>query len=78
MQRYARVLAPARVIRSDLPPDPDAQADMTWLKINADVYRGQWVALQSGELLASARTHPELMEQIDHPEEKTILITPVY
>src|SRR5262245_44275742 len=32
LQRYARVLAPPKIIRTDLPADPSITADADWLK----------------------------------------------
>jgi hypothetical protein len=78
MQKYARILAPSKIVDSHLPPDPDAAADMQWLKINEEEYRGRWVAMRSGVLLASASSRKELLVQIENPKDKSILITLVY
>ena len=64
LQKMSRLLAPARVIRSDLPPDPAVRVDHEWLLANRDEYRGQWVALRSGTLLATAPTVKELKAHV--------------
>ena len=58
------ITAPARVIRSDLPPDPAVRVDHEWLLANRDKYRGQWVALQSGTLMGTAPTVKELRAHV--------------
>jgi hypothetical protein len=78
LQKFARILAPPRVIDAHLPPDPNAGADIEWLKTHADEYRGQWVAIQGGELLASAPTMQELAAIIGNPKGTGILVTKVY
>lgn len=78
MQQLAHLLAPARVIQSNLPPDPHAGLDMRWLKQHGDEYRGQWVALDHGKLLGAAPTYKELAQKIGSPIGKNILVTPVY
>ena len=65
LQVTSRVLAPPRVLRTDVPPDPSWRANRVWLSSHADEYRGQWVALQEGELLAFAATVGALRSQLD-------------
>ena len=78
MQKYARILAPAKIVKSHLPPDPEGAKDMRWLKEHHDEYRGQWVALLHGELLATASSLKELIQQIGDPRGTNILVTQVY
>jgi len=78
MQKYANGLAPAKIVSPGLPPDTNAAADMQWLKTNGENYRCQWIALQAGVLLATAPTGKQLLEQLENPKDKSILITPVY
>lgn len=78
MQKYARILAPSRVVDAHLPPDLDAAADMRWLKAHREEYRSQWVALRGGILLVAASTRKDLLTQLENPKDKSILITPVY
>jgi len=42
----------------------DLQKNYDWLKTNALDYAGQWVALDSGQLVAQANTLKELLSQI--------------
>jgi hypothetical protein len=64
LQKYARILAPPRIIRNNLPPDPTIRANREWLKAHGGEYKGQWIALRNGELLGTASTLGELKEQI--------------
>jgi hypothetical protein len=56
IQKYARILAPAKILRSDLPSDPQAQANWRWYREHGDQYRGRWVMVKNGELLDSAES----------------------
>jgi len=53
-------LTAPRVLRDDLPPQPGLVDDHTWLKQHSEEYRGQWVALCNGTLVAAAPTGSEL------------------
>lgn len=63
LQKAARILAPPKVIRH-LPADPTIRANQDWLRGNCTAYRGQWVALQNGQLLATADSFGELTKRI--------------
>ena len=76
LAKMARILAPPRVIRSDLPPDPSIAADMDWLRAHYDEYRGQWIALRNGQLLGTAGSLSELADKIG--DIKGVLLAPVY
>ena len=76
LAKMARILASPKVIRSDLPPDPSAAADMDWLRAHYDEYRGQWVALRAGALLGTGNSFGELADKIG--DIKGILLAPVY
>lgn len=54
-----RILAPPKVLGTS-PANPSAGRDLEWLCQYASEYRGQWVALRSGEFLAAAPTAREL------------------
>ena len=49
LKKMAYILAPPKVIASNLPPDPSARGNMAWLKKHWDDYWGKWVALCGGE-----------------------------
>jgi hypothetical protein len=53
IERLGRMLAPAKVLRTNLPPDPGVLQNHEWLKKHASEYRKRWVALQNGKLLSS-------------------------
>jgi len=76
LQKYARVLAPPKVTRSNLPPDPTLKTNHAWLKTHGDAFRGQWVALRDGQLLGMATSLQALVEQVG--EAKDILFTKVF
>ncbi|HYM01080.1 MAG TPA: hypothetical protein VEZ90_19130, partial [Blastocatellia bacterium] len=56
VKKFARVLAPPRIVASNPRPDPGIRANREWLKAHASEYSGQWVALRAGELLGAARS----------------------
>jgi excisionase family DNA binding protein len=76
LQKMARILAPARVVRSDLPPVPSVRVNQDWLRAHADEYKGRWVALRDGILLAVASTLGELKAQLGTLD--GILVTKVF
>ncbi len=64
LPRAARVLAPPTVRQSKSPADPSRRANHEWLKANQAEYRGQWVALQKGKLLASGDSLKAVTDQV--------------
>ncbi len=60
LQNAARILAPPRVVRTGVPPDQSLEANQAWLHAHAREYRGQWVALHKGRLVAASATPHEL------------------
>ena len=64
LQKMARILAPPRTVRANLPPDPSVRPNIEWLRTHAAEYRGRWVALQSGALVASSPTARGLREKL--------------
>ena len=75
LQKYARVLAPPKVVRSDLAPTPSVKANRNWLKEHVQSYKGRWVALRNGELKGVANSLDELVTQLG--DTKGILLTRV-
>lgn len=75
LQKYARVLAPPKVVRSDLAPTPSVKANRNWLKEHVQSYKGRWVALRNGELKGVANSLDELVEQFG--DTKGMLLTRV-
>lgn len=76
LQKFAYLLAPPKVIARDLPPDPAIRANRDWLRIHRVQYRGQWVALRNGELLATAASLHALTQQFGIT--RNILFTKVF
>jgi hypothetical protein len=72
----ARVLAPPRVLRADLPPDPGIRANMDWMEREAANYPGQWVAVKDGVLVASAPSVSALKERV--PDLRGHFVVKVY
>jgi hypothetical protein len=64
--QWQRVLAPA-VSRISLNQelDSDPMPDVSWIRQHGGDYRGQWVALLEGELLASSRSLDEIMFHLE-------------
>ncbi|MEZ4714400.1 MAG: hypothetical protein R3A44_44880 [Caldilineaceae bacterium] len=60
LQKAARILAPPKVLRRNLAPDPTLRANHNWLRTHRLEYSGQWVALRNGQLLASGDSLQEL------------------
>lgn len=69
LRETARVLAPpaARTVarRTELEPDKDR----AWIAANRDEYRGRWVALHNGDLVAVAETPERLVEELNGRED---------
>lgn len=78
LQKMAHILAPPRVTVSPTPPDPSRKGNMTWLKNHWEAYRGKWVALRSGELLAVADSMNALLEQVGEVKNTNIMVTPIW
>jgi hypothetical protein len=60
----ARILAPGKVLRANLPPDPGVLQNHHWLKRNASEYKKRWVALENGNLLLSGDSIAELKSKL--------------
>lgn len=78
VQRYAYILAPAKITTS--PSDPERrktiQANREWMKENRANYRNRWVALRSGKLLADAASVDELADIVG--DLKGLFFTVIY
>ncbi len=73
IQKYARVLAPPKVVSRRLPPNVSRKANRDWLMAHSGEYKGQWVAVRNGELLGEAKSLKELVEKIGNTED--VLLT---
>lgn len=71
IQRAARVLAPPIARRTKLPAARGLTASRAWLRAHAKEYRGQWVAVREGELLANGDTLEALEDVIGRGRKAT-------
>jgi len=69
LQKMAHILAPPKVKVSKRASGASRRKDFAWLKQHSAQYRGQWVALKDGELVAAAATLPELKAQVASPKD---------
>lgn len=76
LRKYADILAPPKVTKSDRPPDPTLKANRDWLMAHTETFKGLWVALRNGELLGSATSLELLVAQLDNT--KDTLLTRVF
>lgn len=76
LQKMARILAPPRVVSTDAPPSPSLRANQDWLRAHVNEYRGQWVALLDGSLVAVAPSARELKGRLDSTE--GLMVTRVF
>ncbi len=78
LRKYARVLATPKLLRANLPADLGPRADLIWFREHSASYRGKWVALRHGTLLADAPTLQEVLAKIGDPKAiKGLLLTRV-
>lgn len=76
LQKMARILAPPRVVEIEKPSTTSVRANQAWLRTHADRYKGQWVALRDGALLASAETARELKWRLESTD--GVMLTRVF
>jgi len=78
LQKMAYILAPPKVTVGKGGPHPGIKADQVWLKTHWDEYRGRWVALRNGQLLAVADSLDGLVEPVGEIKNTGILVTPIW
>lgn len=64
LEGWQKVLAPAKVLRRLPADEPDRTEDIRWLDTHWQEYRGQWVALLGGELLAYAASLKDVLAKL--------------
>jgi len=74
--KYAHVLAPPKVTVDKRPLNRDTEVNQDWVRQHRNQYRGQWVALCNGHLLASANSINQLIEQLS--DKKGVFLTAIY
>jgi hypothetical protein len=72
LRRMYQFLRAPQVLNADLPPVPSLKANRHWMQTHATKYRGQWVALKDGGLVASAPTVYELKARVGDLEDHFI------
>lgn len=77
LQKYARILAPPQVLRTSA-RQVDVLANIEWLKANKSEYKGKWVAIKNGQLMASADSHDELIAGTGKTKGRSILVSHLY
>ncbi len=69
LRRAHKVLNPGvATVRPGRDHQRDRKKELDWLRHHSDAYRGKWVALLEGRLLAAAESFEELMDSIPGPE----------
>jgi hypothetical protein len=76
LRKMAHILAPPRVVNADIPPTPSVRANQAWLRDHAHEYKGQWVALQEGTLLAVGAAAREVWERLESTD--GVMLTKVF
>ena len=61
---WQRVLAPARILGRSPADEPDRTEDFRWLDTHWQEYKGQWVALFGGELIAHGASLDDLLTKL--------------
>ncbi|MCB9010127.1 MAG: hypothetical protein H6656_22605 [Ardenticatenaceae bacterium] len=78
LQKLARLLAPPGAKSVPGQGNPSWQANRNWLHQHWGDYRGYWVALRDGQLLAVADDVNGLVAQVGPLKDRNILITPIW
>jgi hypothetical protein len=65
LAHWAEVLAPAKFLRFSPATGTDVRDDVRWFDEHGQEYRGQWVAVLKGEMLAHASTYEDLRATLD-------------
>ena len=60
------------------PARPDVAANMKWMKLHANEYRGQWIALKNGSLLGAARAFSDLIAITGNVKNTGVLVTMIH
>lgn len=76
LRKMTRILAPARVVNADVLPTPSVGANQAWLRDHADEYKGQWVALREGTLLAAGATARGVWNRLESTD--GVMLTKVF
>lgn len=69
LQRAARMFAPGKVRTVQGMPRKGLKESHEWMKNHAEAYRGQWIAVNQGQLIGAAPTLDELRTIIRQHED---------
>ena len=72
IQRYARILSSPDVPFYQLSRKPDTPLNLNWVIRHREHYRGRWVALEKGHLIADASSLDELFAQVGKEKMKDL------
>ena len=72
------IFAPPQVTVSQRQPLPGIRLNTEWLTAHGDEYRGKWVALRAGTLVAAADSVNDLLKITGDVRGKDIFITPIH
>jgi hypothetical protein len=72
------IFAPPRITISTRQPSTGTRANTQWLADHGDAYRGKWVALRAGELVAVANSVDALLKITGDVKGTGIFITPIH
>lgn len=78
LKKMRTIFEPPRITVSRRRPPAGIRANTEWLTAHGDEYRGKWVALRAGSLVASANSIDELLKLTGDVRGTDILITPVH
>jgi hypothetical protein len=74
LRRLHHALRPFEVRVSSEPNSFDPRASYDWLKKSSAQYRGKWVGLDMGELVAASENYQEVVEALkDHDHRGTLI-----
>ncbi len=74
LQRLHYVLRPFEVRSVPGPNSFDPTPNYEWLKKNVHAYRGKWVGLDLGELVAAADTFEEVLQALEDRDHRGTLV----
>ncbi len=78
IKRYVRVLASHSLPFYQLTSNKDTVINLNWVIQHRHNYRGRWVALEKGHLIAHANSVDELLEQVGQERMNNLFYTIVY
>ena len=64
LRHWQEVLAPAKILGTSPADEPDRTDDFHWIKSHWQEYRGQWVALFGGQLLAHGDSLGDVLDHL--------------